>query len=344
MAQPGMDSMRFRLIAAVAATVVALGAAGAYAMFLKDMQDIRARMAAEAEGAETRHGPVRFVRGGAGPGTGTGTPVLSIHGAGGGYDQGRLLAEAFLPDGVAWIAPSRFGYPGSPLPENPSTAAQADAFADLLDVLGVERVAILAMSGGVPPALQFATRHPERTAALILLSLAPYAPLTAEEQDLPVPLWLYNALFGSDFPYWAMLRVAPGSLSPLFDARPELRADMTAMEQDFLDAMIRLFLPVTKRFDGLRNEGAAIDPAATDPRAGITAPTLIVHARDDRITPFSTARFTADGVDGAELTAFDTGGHLLLGHHAEVRDRIAGFLSRHGIGLQASINPDSTSR
>jgi hypothetical protein len=31
------------------------------------------------------------------------------------------------------------------------TAAQADAFANLFDALGITRVAIVAMSGGVPP-------------------------------------------------------------------------------------------------------------------------------------------------------------------------------------------------
>jgi hypothetical protein len=46
----------------------------------------------------------------------------------------------------------------------------------------------------------------ERMAGLILLSLALYAPLTAEEQELPVPLWLYDALFASDFPLWAVQR------------------------------------------------------------------------------------------------------------------------------------------
>ena len=115
----------------------------------------------------TGFGPVAHATGGAG------APVLAIHGAGGRHDQGRLLARAFLPEGFSWVAPSRFGYPGSPMPDDASTAVQADAFTALLDALGQDRVSGIAMSGGAPPALQLALCHPERVQALILLSLAP---------------------------------------------------------------------------------------------------------------------------------------------------------------------------
>ncbi len=301
----------------------ALAASAALFVYQRDMRAIHGRLAAGAELAETAFGPVAFATGG------DGAPVLAIHGAGGGHDQGRLLAEAFLPEGYRWIAPSRFGYPGSPLPADPSTAAQADAFAALLDALGHDRVTVLGMSGGVPPALQFALRHPDRTHALILLSLAPYAPLTAEEQALPVPLWLYDALFASDLPLWAILRLAPRRLAPMFDARDDLTHRMTAREAEFLDAMIASFLPVTARRAGLANEGAAIDPdAAIDPGA-IAVPVLILHARDDRITPVSTAIFTAERIAGAETHLFDTGGHLLLGRHETVRRLVAEFLETH---------------
>ncbi len=100
------------------------------------------------------------------------------------------MARALGGGGKGWIAVSRFGYLRSDLPADASTAAQADALAGLLDALGIDRVAILAMSGGVPPALQFAARHPDRTRALVLLSSAPFTPLPTQEQDLPVPIWV----------------------------------------------------------------------------------------------------------------------------------------------------------
>jgi len=322
---------RFPLSILLVSVVVAGAISVAYQ---RDMRLIHTGLIASMDLAETALGPVAFATGG------DGAPVLAIHGAGGGHDQGRLMAGAFLPEGYRWIAPSRFGYPGVPLPDHPSTAAQADAFAALLDTLGIGRVTLLAMSGGVPPALQFALRHPERTQGLILLSLAPYAPLTAEEQELPVPLWLYDALFASDFPLWAVLRVWPRALAPMFDARADLIGQMTETEAAFLDAMIAAFLPVTQRRAGLANEGAAIDPAAAIDPSAITAPMLIIHARDDRLTPFPTAVFTAARTPGAQMLAFESGGHLLLGHHATVRQRVADFLDT----LAAAQDPVSPTR
>ena len=311
---------RWRVLILLAAALVASGIAMAYQ---RDIRATEARLSAASDVVVTGFGPVAHATGGAG------APVLAIHGAGGGHDQGRLLAEAFLPEGYGWVAPSRFGYPGAPMPDDASTPAQADAFAALLDALGHERVSVIAMSGGVPPALQLALRHPERVQGLILLSLAPYAPLTAGEQELPVPLWLYEALFASDFPIWAALRLAPRRLAPIFDARDELTGQMTAREAAFLDAMIAAFLPVTARREGLANEGAAIDPAAALDPGDIPAPALIVHARDDRITPVSTATFTAERMAEAELHLFGSGGHLLLGHHDAARRLIERFLAAH---------------
>jgi pimeloyl-ACP methyl ester carboxylesterase len=312
-------AQRFVLVAAL---IAAFATALAYAACLRDVQALRAGLDAASRVVATPFGPVEFAEGGRGP------AVLVLHGAGGGHDQGRLLAEAFLPASHRWIAPSRFGYLRSPLPEDASTAAQADALAALLDAIGERRVAVLAMSGGVPPALQLAARHPERVSALVLLSLAPFAPLTAAEQQLPVPIWLYQALFRTDFPYWLAWRLAPARLYPIFDVRPERLAATSLRERAFVERMVAEFLPVTARAAGLRNEGAAIDPAAANPLPGVRAPTLVVHARDDGITPFSTAEFAAARLGQAEFLPLPSGGHLLLGHHAAVAPRVAAFLGR----------------
>ena len=93
---------------------------------------------------------------------GDGMPLLSIHGAGGGYDQGLLIAEALFGDGFRVIAPSRFGYLRTPVPRDASPAAQADADAALLDVLGLDRAIVVGTSAGAPSAMQLALRHPEK--------------------------------------------------------------------------------------------------------------------------------------------------------------------------------------
>jgi pimeloyl-ACP methyl ester carboxylesterase len=205
------------VIAATTLTIVAIAAA----VGLLAALDVRARneaLARDALYAQTRHGVIEYAA------WGEGAPVLVIHGAGGGFDQGQLIAEAFGADGVRWIAISRFGYLGSALPADASPSAQADAIVDLLDSLGVERVSIMAFSGGTPPALQFAERYPERVERMALLSSAPFTPFTPPTEARPIPDWLYQALFGNDAAYWALSKLAPGVLEQAFDARADRRS------------------------------------------------------------------------------------------------------------------------
>lgn len=302
--------------------VVVVIAAGVCVALLaaEDVNARRANLVAERRIANTGHGPVEYITWGEGP------PVLVIHGAGGGFDQGRLIARAFGGDGFHWIAPSRFGYLGSPMPSDASTAAQADAFAELLDHLGFERVSVVALSGGVPPALQFAERHPNRIARLVLLSSAPFTPYAPDVQQRPLPDWLYQSLFGSDTVYWALLKLNRGALEQAFDVRPELRANMPDEERVFLTDLVDAFLPASARMAGVLNEGAAIDPSASYALERIAAPTLIVHARDDHINQFAIATALAERIPGAAFMPLETGGHALIGRHAAVRARVASFL------------------
>lgn len=300
----------------VALIVFALLLCALLALSVLAMAETRARIAeleAERSLAEARHGPIEYMSWGEGP------PVLVVHGAGGGFDQGRLLAQAIGGDGLRWIAVSRFGCLGSAMPDEASTAAQAEAFVDLLDTLGVERVSILAMSGGVPPSLKFAEMFPERVERMMLLSSAPFTPFTPAVEDRPIPTWAYSALLGNDVVYWTLTKVARGQLAEAFDARADLREGLSDQEALFVRDLIDTFLPASRRLDGVNNEGAAVDPAAIYDLEHIRAEVLVVHARDDRLNPFEVGETIAARIPRSRLLALDRGGHLLLGRHAELR-------------------------
>ncbi|MFN4025222.1 MAG: alpha/beta fold hydrolase [Hyphomonas sp.] len=278
----------------------------------------RETLAGQSELARTPFGVVEYVIRGDGP------PVLVIHGAGGGFDQGLLLADALGGEGNRMIAVSRFGYLRSPLPEDASTLAQADALADFLTQIGVERVDVLAMSGGTPPALQLAARHPERVRSMVLLSPAPFTPFGGEVEDRPVPTSFYTALAGSDVVYWSIQRLAPGLLRTAFDARPDLLAE-DEEGRVFTKRLVESFMPASARRAGLRNEGAAVDPDTVYDLEAIRSPVLVVHAADDRLNPVAIGDAVADRIAGAEFIRYETGGHLLLGHHRALREKIAHF-------------------
>ena len=59
----------------------------------------------------------------------------------------------------------------------------------------------------------------------------------------------------------------------------------------------------------------------------VTAPTLIVSARDDGWGTYAGAIYTAQHIAGARLLALADGGHLWIGHHREVMGEIAAFLT-----------------
>lgn len=280
----------------------------------------RSQLTAESLSADTRHGPIQYVTWGEGP------PVLVIHGAGGGFDQGRVLAETVGGNGKRFISISRFGYLDSAMPADPSTASQGEALRDLIDRLGVERVSVIAMSGGVPPALKFAEMFPDRTEKLVLLSSAPFTPFSPAVEDRPIPTWAYSALLGNDAVYWILSQVASRQLRSAFDARPELLKELPGDEIVFIDRLVAGFLPASDRIAGIENEVAAVDPEATYDLEAIRAPALVVHCRDDRLNPSSIAESIADRLPDAELIEFESGGHLLLTHHSSLRDQIDLFL------------------
>lgn len=305
--------MNFFRVILFAAGLLLLTVSVVCVLALADTKKRLAKLESERSIAETRYGQIEYVSWGSGP------DVLVVHGAGGGFDQGRLLARAVGGEGFRWIAVSRFGYLGSAMPGTPSTAAQAEAFVDLLDALNVDRVSVLAMSGGVPPSLKLAEMFPARVDRMMLLSSAPFTPFAPEVEDRPVPTWVYSALLGNDIVYWALTKTARGKLKEAFDARAELRKGVSEEEAQFVRDLIDTFLPASRRLAGVNNEGAAVDPSATYYLEDIRANVLVVHARDDRLNPFEVGETIGARIARSRFLAFARGGHLLLGHHAELR-------------------------
>ena len=132
-----------------------------YHRYQHDMHAARERLLTGSQVIQTNSGSIEYAS------IGDGYPVLVVHGAGGGYDQGLILAQ-FVGDDFRRIAISRFGYLRTPLSINASPIAMADAYANLLDELNISKVAVLGMSRGGPSSLQFALRYPDRCSALVM--------------------------------------------------------------------------------------------------------------------------------------------------------------------------------
>jgi pimeloyl-ACP methyl ester carboxylesterase len=178
----------------------------------------RARISSGSQVVSTPCGLIEYADVGHGP------PVLVVHGAAGGFDQGLDIGQPFFVQrGFRVIAVSRFGYLHTRMPADGSSAAQADAHACLLDALKLERVGVFGVSAGGPSAMQLCLRHPERCSALVLFSAATYAPPLPGETRPKRPkflLFLVDATLHSDFLFWTVTKLPRNMLLRTFLGTP----------------------------------------------------------------------------------------------------------------------------
>jgi 2-hydroxy-6-oxonona-2,4-dienedioate hydrolase len=275
---------------------------------------------------QTRQGALEYAEAGDGP------PVLFLHGTGGGFDQGLHMGAPLVDLGYRIIAPSRFGYLRSAFPEDPSPFAQAEALADLLDHLGLGRVAVAGGSAGAIPAIAFTLRYPERTAALLPIVPAVYAP--GREMPAPWGPWqrrLAEAALGSDFIFWAAITAAPDTMTgALLATDPALVHAAGPAEEARVREVLRNILPISARARGLLNDAASTGRPMEFDYESITAPTLAISMADDRFGTAESARHIAARVSGARAIVYPDGGHVWVGREAELFGAIDAFLKEIG--------------
>jgi hypothetical protein len=152
------QARRAWLITAAALSIAALAGAAGYA----------AGAYREAvSGARRRVDSLRSQLANAGPHgaleyavAGHSTPLLMVHGTGGGFDQGLLFAHALKQRGFAVMAPSRFGYLRSSFPQDAQAAAAQKAGFFEREIFPVT----IAQKKGDPLARHHSTRLPSSRA------------------------------------------------------------------------------------------------------------------------------------------------------------------------------------
>ena len=125
---------RPRLALLALACAIVLAAGWTIAAFSGDVRQARQRVGQGSATIPTSFGQLEFAV------AGSGTPLLMIHGTGGGFDQGLSFAANIMARGHQIIAPSRFGYLRSDYPPDPSSENQADALVALLVGRCIQRI------------------------------------------------------------------------------------------------------------------------------------------------------------------------------------------------------------
>jgi pimeloyl-ACP methyl ester carboxylesterase len=297
----------------------AVASIAVWAVHSRDMRRSYERIRGRSSVIPSPYGEIEYAVGG------SGLPVLVIHGSGGGFDQGELIARAVLGEGTRWIAPSRFGYLRSTFRQGATFDEQAHAYAFLLDHLRIERVAVIALSHGGPSALLFAVLHPDRVASLTLVSAGVASSTDATQARANRQGAALTAIFQGDFRYWAVTTALRGRFLELMGAPPAIVARLTPGQRRLADQVIDFMNPVSPRARGVTFDNRAAMP---DERiAGVRAPTLIIHARDDTLQLYRNAEFAAARIPGSRLVSFERGGHLVLAvEQPRIRELVAGEL------------------
>lgn len=174
----------------------------------------------------------------------------------------------------------------------------------VVEALGLERFPVLGISQGASVAVAYAVRHPQKVSRLVLYGGYARGRFNRE----PTPEELLQAETMID-----VIRVGWGKENPAFRQlfSTMLMPEGTPEQMDWLNELARI--------SATPHKVAAMERAfyhidVTDMALQVTAPTLVLHSRDDATIPFEEGRLLAVLIPGARFVPLDSRNHILLEH------------------------------
>ena len=166
---------------------------------------------------------------------------------------------------------------------------------------GLDRFALLGISQGAPVSVAYAARHPDRVTHLILYG--GYARGRKRRGD-PAEDARADALV-------AAVRTGWDDANPAFRRlfSSQFLPGGTPEQMGWFDDLMRMTATADVAA-GLRMARNMVDVSAIAPR--VTAPTLVLHARDDQLVRFDEGRLLAGLIPGARLVPLQSPNHILL--------------------------------
>jgi pimeloyl-ACP methyl ester carboxylesterase len=224
---------------------------------------------------------------------------------------GRMFRE--LSDRYLLV---RYDERGNGLSDRDVADISFDAFVrdleTVVDTLGLDRFPLLGISQGGAVSIAYAARHPERVSHLVLLGAysagwrhrAP--PEEAEKREAVITLvrtgWaednpVYRQIFSQTFMPSATME--------------ELAWFNEFQRQTASAANAARFLEVFANID------------VRDQLAAVQAPTLVLHARDDRRVPVTEGQYLAAHIPSAQLVVLESDSHIPLSREPATQQIIA---------------------
>jgi pimeloyl-ACP methyl ester carboxylesterase len=250
-----------------------------------------------------------------------GPAILALHGTPGSrykFSAADAIAEAI---GVRIVSVDRWGYGLTDRHPRPALLAFADDMAAVLDLLGIDRVNVIGISGGGPFAVAVAAGRPDRVGRLAVVSPVGLITQTAPGpgyrpfhrfcfEVLPRIPGATRCVFAA---YRAFLRAAPALAVRVVTARAGAVDRAVVMRPDMRVALAATF-------------GAGLEPGVDGPVIdlelfsrpwdisldSITAPTQIWLGRHDTNVPIAAVEALAAAIPGACLTRVSDAGHFWI--------------------------------
>ena len=184
---------------------------------------------------------------------------------------------------------------------------------------GIERFALLGMSGGSAVALAFAIAHPEVVTRLVLNGTVCGVPVVFEGDRLL-----------EEEAYRSMIRAGWAKEDPIFRRvfTSIFIPDATEEQMRWFDDLQRMS---TSPANALASRIARQQVDIANDLSRITAPTLILQSEGDRSTTFDNAVDVSAAIPGARLVPLDSRNHILLADEpawSTFVTEVAAFLER----------------
>lgn len=268
-----------------------------------------------------------------------GHPLIALHGTPGSRLKFTVADEAARARGIRMIAPDRWGYGGTDPHPQPTLSAYTQDVSDLADHLGVQRFAVMGVSGGGPYAAAVAAELANRVTALALA--APVGPI-AGETDAEITAFhrfCFGALAHRPATVGAVFRVFRAVLG----VAPDLGMRMAMLRISPADRRVLAESGVRARLGATFAEG--LRPGVAGPAcdlglfgrpwridlARVAAPSRLWLGTTDQNVPRSAARRLASRVPDCSLVELPGEGHLWIANNYSV---VIGWIADQQQGVE----------
>jgi pimeloyl-ACP methyl ester carboxylesterase len=192
-----------------------------------------------------------------------------------------------------------------PVPRVRSLDDRAGEIEAVMDAVGFDKAVLFAASEGGPAAIVFAARRPERTQALVLVSTFSVVPVGPDDLDRDAAELRARLVpeLGEDYtPSTAQIagiQEFGRAVHSAWGSGAALKCVLPSVQSIRRLGMLERMSASPGMARATLEAMFSIDVRPILPT--ITAPTLVIHARDDRCAPVQSGRYLADHIPGARL-------------------------------------------